>query len=134
LDLPMGRLWAAFADVSRWPEWNRSFASARVDDGALAVGVTLRFTFRPIRSAYPYLLPGSAEIVEMEEHERVTWEVRAPGFHAVHGYRFASLGEARCRFGSWEVAEGPAFRALRRFWLAHFDFVCRESLAGAARL
>jgi hypothetical protein len=60
--------------------------------------------------------------------------VRAPGFHALHSYLFADLGEGRSRFGSWEVAEGAGFRGLRRFWLAHFRFVCRESLAGAERL
>ncbi len=58
----------------------------------------------------------------------------APGFHALHSYRFAELGPERCRFGSWEVAEGAAFRAIRRFWLAHFRYVCRESLAGAHSL
>ena len=72
--------------------------------------------------------------MELERNDRVTWEVSAPGFHAVHSYRFGSLGENRCRFGSWEVAEGPTFRALNRFWLAHFNFVCRESLAGATSL
>jgi len=60
--------------------------------------------------------------------------VSAPGFHALHSYRFAELGPERCRFGSWEVAEGAAFRAIRRFWLAHFRYVCRESLAGAHSL
>jgi len=64
----------------------------------------------------------------------VTWEVSAPGFHALHSYRFAALGPEHCRFGSWEVAEGPTYRALRPFWLAHFRYVCRESLAGARML
>ena len=71
---------------------------------------------------------------EFEPCDRVTWEVRAPGFHALHSYRFAALDERRCRFGSWEVAEGPAYRGLRRFWNAHFRYVCRESLAGASAL
>ena len=72
--------------------------------------------------------------MEVVPHDRVTWEVDAPGFHALHSYRFAALGPERSSFGSWEVAEGPAYRALRRFWLAHFRYVCRESLAGARTL
>ena len=52
----------------------------------------------------------------------------------MHSYRFAALEEERCGFGSWEVAEGPAYRALHRFWDAHFRYVCRESLAGARSL
>ena len=75
-----------------------------------------------------------AEIVELERCERVTWEAALPGFHALHSYRFEDLGGGNCRFGSWEVAEGAAYRATRRFWLAHFRFVCSESLAGAATL
>jgi len=131
LDLSVERLWDVFMDVPRWPDWNPCFRRTSVDGGELCPGATLRFTFNPIESHYPYRLPGSAEIVELQAGDRVTWEVTAPGFHAVHSYRFASLGENRCRFGSWEVAEGPTFRALNRFWLAHFNFVCRESLAGA---
>ena len=80
-------------------------------------GATLVWTFNPIKPRYPYKLPARAEIVEFERNDRVTWEVRAPGFHALHSYRFAEVGPDSCRFGSWEVAEGPAYRALRRFWL-----------------
>ncbi len=102
--------------------------------GELREGATLIWAFNPIDRRYPYKLPAAAEIVEFEPYDRITWEVRTPGFHAVHAYRFAALGEERCRFGSWEVAEGPAYRALRRFWNAHFNYVCRESLAGARTL
>jgi hypothetical protein len=132
--IPVARLWETFTDVPRWPEWNRCIWRARVKEGELREGATLVWTFNAIRPAYPYKLPARAEIVEFRKHERVTWEVSAPGFHALHSYRFAGLGEDSCRFGSWEVAEGPTYRALRRFWLAHFLYVCRESLAGAVRL
>jgi hypothetical protein len=132
--MPVERLWAAFLDVERWPRWNHCIAKARVKEGPLREGATLVWTFNPIERRYPYRLPARARIVELVANDRVTWEVRAPGFHAVHSYRFAGLGADRSRFGSWEVAEGPAFRALRRFWLAHFRYVCRESLAGAERL
>ena len=102
--------------------------------GELRAGAQLIWAFNPIKRAYAYKLPALAEIVEFERCDRITWEVSMPGFHAVHAYLFAPLGDDRCRFGSWEVAEGPAYRGLRRFWNAHLRYVCRESLGGAAAL
>jgi hypothetical protein len=134
LDIPVERMWDAFADVPGWRRWNRSFARSWVRGGELRKGATIVLVFRPLRRAYPYRLPGTAELVEVDPCRAVAWEVRAPGFHALHRYFFEDLGEGRCRFGSWEVAEGAVYRATRRFWVAHFDFVCRESLAGARRL
>jgi uncharacterized protein YndB with AHSA1/START domain len=132
--LPVERVWAIFADVERWPDWNPCFRRAAVDGGELREGATLRFAFNPIRRGLLYRLPARAEIVEAVPNDRVTWEVDAPGFHALHSYRFAALGPERSTFGSWEVAEGPTYRALRPFWLAHFRYVCRESLDGARGL
>jgi hypothetical protein len=129
------RLWEVFLDVPAWPRWNPCIWRARVAGGGeLRVGAKLVWAFEPIERRYLYKLPARAQIVEVTPQRRVTWEVVAPGFHALHSYRFAALGPERCVFGSWEVAEGPAYRALRRFWLAHFRFVCRESLAGARGL
>ena len=132
--LPVERVWAIFADVERWPDWNPCFRRSSMDGGELREGATLRFAFNPIRRGLLYRLPARAEIVEAVPNDRVAWQVEAPGFHALHSYRFAALGGERSTFGSWEVAEGPTYRALRAFWLAHFRFVCRESLAGARGL
>ena len=134
LDMPVQELWDTFADVEAWRHWNPCIWRSRVRGGKLREGATLVWAFNPIKPAYLYKMPATAEIVELEPHDRVTWEVRVAGFHALHSYRFASLGPDRCRFGSWEVAEGPAFRATRKFWLAHFRYVCKASLAGAAAL
>jgi uncharacterized membrane protein len=134
LDLPVDRLWATFLDVPGWAEWNPCIWKADVRGGQLRVGATLVWAFNPIRRRYLYKLPARAEIVEVVPYDRITWEVSAPGFHAVHAYRFAQLGKDRSRFGSWEVAEGATYRRLRRFWNAHFEYVCRESLAGAETL
>jgi Polyketide cyclase / dehydrase and lipid transport len=134
LELPVERLWDAFLDVERWPLWNPCIWRSRVRDGELREGATLVWTFNAIKPRYLYKMPARAQIVEFERHDRVTWEVSAPGFHALHSYRFAGLGPERSRFGSWEVAEGPTYRALRRFWIAHFRYVCRASLAGAETL
>ena len=132
--MPVDRMWQAFLDVPSWPRWNRSVWRSGVRGGELRSGATLAFAFNPIERRYLYKLPATAKVVEFEPHDRVTWEVDLPGFHALHAYRFAALGEDRCRFGSWEAAEGAAYRATRRFWLAHFRFVCRESLRGARGL
>jgi hypothetical protein len=134
LDIPVEELWQTFLDVEHWPEWNPCIWRSRVREGELREGATLTWVFNPIKRWYPYKMPARAEIVEFQQHDRVTWEVKAPGFHALHSYRFAGLGPGRSRFGSWEVAEGFTFRALRGFWLAHFRYVCRSSLAGAQSL
>jgi hypothetical protein len=134
LEMPVERLWQTFLDVSSWPSWNPCIWRSRVRGGELRQGATLSWVFNPIKRWYPYKMPARAEIVELERHDRVTWEVNAPGFHALHSYRFAPLGPERCGFGSWEVAEGPLYRATRRFWIAHFRYVCHASLAGAQRL
>ena len=132
--LPVERMWEHFTDVSRWPEWNPCFWRARVIGGELRLGARLVWVFNSIDRRYPYKMPATAGIVELDRCERVTWEVRFPGFHALHSYRFEPLGPESCRFGSWEVAEGAVYRGTRRFWLAHFRYVCRSSLAGAERL
>jgi pimeloyl-ACP methyl ester carboxylesterase len=135
LDVPVAVAWRAFCDVRGWPRWNPCFRWATVVGGELRRGALLVWVFGPIRWWFPYVLPAVARVVEHEHERRVTWEVRAlPGFRARHSYRFEPLGEDRCRFGSWEVADGPAYRGLRRFWLAHFRYVCRTSLAGATAL
>jgi hypothetical protein len=132
--MPVERLWEIFLDVPRWPDWNPCIWKAGVRGGELRTGAQLIWAFNPIKPVYAYKLPAMAEIIEFERCDRITWEVSMPGFHAVHAYLFAPLGDGRCRFGSWEVAEGPAYRRLRGFWNAHFRYVCRESLAGAAAL
>ncbi len=130
----MDQVWRLFADVAGWSGWNGCISGARVvPGGRLAAGATLVWAFRPIRRRYLYRLPAIARLVVVEPEREVTWEVTAlPGFHARHTYSFADLGGGRSRFGSWEQASGPLYRGLRRFWTAHFRFVCEESVAGAA--
>lgn len=135
LDMPVEEAWRVFTDVEGWPRWNPCFWWARVLGGRLEVGATLIWVFNPIRPRYLYKMPSIARIVEYEPQRKVTWEVTAlPGFHALHSYIFEPLGSDRCRFGSWEVAEGLSYRIMRRFWLAHFRYVCRASVGGAATL
>ncbi len=135
LAMPVERLWNIFSDVSSWPQWNSCFSWSRVLGGELKVDTILYWWFNPIRPQYLYKMPAIARIVEYEPQRLVTWEVTfPPGFHALHSYRFEDLGGGLCRFGSWEVAEGPMYQIGRRFWLAHFRYVCQSSLAGAQKL
>jgi len=134
VDMPVERLWEVFTDVKGWSQWNPCFRWSRVLGGELRRGATLVWAFNPIEPRYRYRMPAIAKVVEFEHHDRVTWEASFPGFHALHSYRFEALGSDSCRFGSWEVAEGRAFDATERFWLAHFRYVCRSSLRGAAGL
>ena len=132
--LSVERLWHTFADAESWPAWNPCFSRVWVRGGRLREGDSFVWLFNPIRRWYPYRLPARAKIVEWRPYERATWEVTLPGFHALHSYRFEALGPDRSRFGSWEVAEGPNYVRLRRFWLAHFRYVCRSSMEGGAAL
>jgi pimeloyl-ACP methyl ester carboxylesterase len=135
LDIPVERLWRIFSDVAGWPRWNQCFWRASVSGNKLKLGATLRWFFNPFKPWYLYKMPAKARVVEFEPFRIVTWEVTAlPGFHARHSYTFESLGPRRSRFRSWETAEGPLYRLTRRFWVAHFRYVCRSSLAGARAL
>lgn len=132
VDMSLTDLWRFFADVSGWPTWNACFWWAR---GELKAGTTLYWFFNPVRPRYLFRLPVIARLTECIPERVVTWEVTAlPGFRARHTYRFESLGPNRCRFSTWEIAEGPLYRILRRYWLAHFRFVCSSSLEGARSL
>lgn len=117
-----------------WPAWNPCMAAARVGGGELRLGATLYWAFNPIEARYLYRMPAVAKIAEFEPGRMVAWRVSMPGFHALHRYSIEPVGPESCRFGSWEVAEGPLYRRLRGFWLAHFRFVRDASLAGARGL
>ena len=134
VELSLHDLWDTFVDVQRWPAWNPSIRWAHLSGRTLRVGARLTWLFGPIRPWLPYRLPATARIVEVVPERRVTWEVSLPGFHALHSYLFDDGGHSGSSFGSWEIAEGALYRATRWFWLAHFRYVCRRSLAGAAQL
>jgi polyketide cyclase/dehydrase/lipid transport protein len=134
LDMPVERLWQIFEDVRGWSHWNPCIWRSWMVGGKLELGATLVLIFNPIESWLLYKLPATARIVELEPRGHVTWEVDLPGFHALHTYSFAALGPARSAFGSSEVAEGRLYFGIRRFWLAHFRYVCERSLAGASDL
>lgn len=132
VDVPATQMWAIFSDVRAWHDWNPCIWRAGVGGGELKLGARLRWVFNPIRKPYLYKLPATATVVAFEPGRMVTWEVRIGGaFHALHSYVVEPIDADRCWFGSWEIGQGPLYRLLRRFWLAHFRFVARESCAGA---
>jgi hypothetical protein len=133
VSIPVDVLWRCFSRPSDWPLWNPCFVWAR--NRALVLNELLVWVFQPIRPAYLYKMPAVARIVELEDGQRVTWEVTVvPGMYARHTYEMHDLGGGRTRFSSWEQAMGWSFGLTRRFWLAHFTFVCHASLTGARRL
>jgi hypothetical protein len=142
LAMSVEELWSVFARIREWPRWNPSMWTATVSggpslarSGPLAQGRQLIWAFNPIQPWMLYRLPVVAELVEVVPERRVSWEVRiVPGMWALHTYWMEPLDEGRCRFGSWEVADGPTYRLMRPFWLAHFAFVRDESLEGARSL
>jgi glyoxylase-like metal-dependent hydrolase (beta-lactamase superfamily II) len=138
VDIPIDVLWDCFTKANLWPRWNACMFWVRNRD--LIPGEKLIWAFAPIRWWYLYKLPGIATLVEVgagvnasgRPTRKVTWEITAlPGFFARHTYAVEDLGNGRSRFGSWEKATGPTFRALRFFWLSHFMFVKNRSLQGA---
>lgn len=133
IDIPIDILWECFSKPNLWPRWNKCFFSAM--NKKTVVGKELIWCFKPIKWYYPYLFPAMAKIVEVKKNTKVTWEVRImPGFFARHTYFMEDLGQGKSRFGSWEKAYGPAFRLMKKFWIAHFEFVKNESLKGALYL
>lgn len=134
MSISVGELWEVFGDVRGWKRWNPCIRTACVREGSLAAGTTLVWTFNPIKRWYLYVMPARARIVEYDHQRRITWEVKFPGFHALHSYLFDERADGTARFGSWETAEGPLYNLFHRFWLAHFRFVRDASLAGARTL
>jgi glyoxylase-like metal-dependent hydrolase (beta-lactamase superfamily II) len=133
VNVPIGTLWSSFVQANLWPRWNKCFFWAR--NKSLVKGQHLIWAFQPIKPWLPYKMWAIANIVELGQEQKVTWEVTAfPGMYARHTYHMEDLGDGRTRFGSWEQGMGWGFRLTRWFWLKHFTFVKDESLAGALAL
>ena len=133
--VPIDTLWEAFTHANWWPRWNKCFFWAHNRD--LQLGQKLIWAFQPIRWWYLYKMFAIANIVELHDGRKVTWEVTAlPGFYARHTYHMEDLGDGHTRFGSWEQAHGAQIRfpLTKKFWVAHFTFVKDRSLDGARTL
>ena len=151
LSTSLDAAWEEFLNSKTWSSWNRCFFWVHTQK--LEKQRHLVWIFQPIRWWMLYKMPAMAKIVELDHgngndhengkghgdqqdsgHRRVTWTVTIlPGFYARHSYFMQEIGEGKVVFGSWEKAMGPSYRLLRRFWTAHFEFVCGESIAGARK-
>lgn len=130
VDVPADVMWEFFTNARLWPRWNPCFFWAY--NKTLVLGKKLVWIFKPIKWHYLYVMPASANIVELEFGKKVTWEVTVlPGFYARHTYSIEDLGNGKCRFSSWEKATGWSFRLMKKFWINHFEFVKNKSLEGA---
>jgi uncharacterized protein YndB with AHSA1/START domain len=68
---PPDAIWALWADVDRWPDWNEQIQRVEVD-GELRVGAELRIKLRrggTVRNV----------VTELEPGRRLTYEARFPG-------------------------------------------------------
>jgi len=84
---PSDEVWAAFADVPRWPEVLPDLASARIDpDGVLAPGATIQTVALPDRN----VIDMSYGVVDAEPLRRLELESSAEGFSARTIYEFRS--------------------------------------------
>jgi uncharacterized protein YndB with AHSA1/START domain len=78
-------VWAALADVSRWPDVLPDLASARIDpDGTLTAGATIETVALPDR----HVINMSYRVIEAEPARRLVLESRADGFSARTVYEF----------------------------------------------
>ncbi len=133
VDIPIDIFWECFRRANYWPRWNKCFFWGHNRD--LKIGKHLIWAFQPIKPQYLYKMWSIANIVEVEDRKKVTWEVTAlPGMYARHTYHVEDLGNGRTRFGSWEQGTGGGFNLIKKFWIIHFTFVKDESLKGAAML
>jgi glyoxylase-like metal-dependent hydrolase (beta-lactamase superfamily II) len=131
IEVPADVLWQCFRQANLWPRWNACmFWASNRDSGA---GPETDLAFEPLRWWYFYSSPGVANLIEVEENRKVTWESGNAGFYARHTYSIDDLGGGRSRL-IVEKAMGPMFRALSFFWVAHFIFVKDRSLQGARLL
>lgn len=84
---PAAALWAAVADVERWPEQTASMTSVELLDGPLRLGARARVS-------QPKLPPAEWTVTELTEGEGFAWTSTAPGLRTVGDHRVTATGDA----------------------------------------
>jgi uncharacterized membrane protein len=75
------RVWEAWIDIERWPEWTRSVTSVqRLDSAEFGVGSRARIT-------QPKTRPLVWEVTEVTPHRSFVWATRTAGTRMVASHR-----------------------------------------------
>ncbi len=98
--VPPERIWAAWADVERWPDWNGDIERIALD-GPFATGSTIAMTPRGQE-------PVKLRIAEAVEHERFVDEADVEGTTVRTIHRLDRLEGDRARVVYRLEASGPA--------------------------
>ena len=78
---PRAAVWAAHADVARWPEWQSDISTASID-GPLAPGSIITWVTKGISEPIP------STIYAVEAERRTLWGAPAMGIDGIHEWRF----------------------------------------------
>ena len=81
---PCTTVWAAHADVSRWPEWQSDIIAASIN-GPFAVGSTITWSTSGIAEPIPSI------IYAIEPQHRTLWGGPAMGITGIHEWRFSDV-------------------------------------------
>ena len=103
IDASPDRIWAIFADLERWGEWNPACSNAAAVAGQLwKPGAVFRFTIKPWWRAVTF----QATVVESSPPSRVLWLGKGGGVYGQQTFTFEPDGGGTL-VTSYEVFSGP---------------------------
>ena len=107
---PRDQVWAALADVERWPEWTASVTSVeRLDPGPFGVGSRAR-----VRQ--PRLPAATWTVTALEPGRSFEWRSAVPGLGSVGDHRVDTVG-GRASLVTLSVTwSGPLAPVVRLVW------------------
>ena len=103
IDASPDRVWAVFADLERWGEWNPVCSNATAVSGQLwKPGAVFRFTIKPWWRAITF----QATVIESSPPSRVLWLGKGGGIYGQQTFTFEP-DDGGARVTSYEVFSGP---------------------------
>ena len=104
------QVWAALADVERWPEWTASVTSVeRLDQTPFGVGSR-------VRVHQPRLPAATWTVTALEPGRSFEWRSAVPGLLSVAGHRVEATGERASRVTLSVTWSGPLAPVVRLLW------------------